>query len=106
MALHTRDGGLVMPDTWTASRRWCRPMPASRRSRHRQRRSLPRSAGPTGVAKSPRGEHLEHARLFGQLTGPPVNGMTLLLALGRPDPEKQYTNPMARFDADQLFTLV
>jgi nitroreductase len=29
---------------------------------------------------------------------------TVLLALGYPDPEKQYTNPISRFDEDQLFT--
>jgi nitroreductase len=29
---------------------------------------------------------------------------TVLLALGYPDPEKIYTNPISRFDADQLFT--
>lgn len=29
---------------------------------------------------------------------------TLLLALGYPDPTKQYTNPISRFDTDQLFT--
>ncbi|MGW0771130.1 hypothetical protein [Streptomyces sp. NPDC002676] len=29
---------------------------------------------------------------------------TLLLALGYPDPDKQYTSPISRFDADQLFT--
>jgi nitroreductase/dihydropteridine reductase len=31
---------------------------------------------------------------------------TVLLALGYPDPAKQYTNPISRFDADQLFTFV
>jgi nitroreductase/dihydropteridine reductase len=31
---------------------------------------------------------------------------TLLLALGYPDPNKQNTNPISRFDADQLFTSV
>src|SRR3954471_2648167 len=31
---------------------------------------------------------------------------TVLLALGYPDPAKQYRNPISRFDADQLFTLV
>ena len=29
---------------------------------------------------------------------------TLLMALGYPDPNKQYTNPISRFEADQLFT--
>ncbi|MEU8735687.1 nitroreductase family protein [Streptomyces tendae] len=29
---------------------------------------------------------------------------TVLLALGYPDPQKIYTNPISRFDADQLFT--
>ncbi|MGW0771620.1 hypothetical protein [Streptomyces sp. NPDC002676] len=27
-----------------------------------------------------------------------------LLTLGYPDPDKQYTSPISRFDADQLFT--
>jgi nitroreductase/dihydropteridine reductase len=31
---------------------------------------------------------------------------TVLLALGYPDPKKQYTNPISRFDADELFTWV
>ena len=31
---------------------------------------------------------------------------TVLLALGYPDPNKQYSNPISRFDADQLFTFV
>lgn len=29
---------------------------------------------------------------------------TLLMALGYPDPNKQYSNPISRFEADQLFT--
>jgi nitroreductase len=29
---------------------------------------------------------------------------TVLLALGYPDPQKQYSNPISRFDEDQLFT--
>ena len=31
---------------------------------------------------------------------------TVLLALGYPDPRKQYTNPISRFDGDQLFTFL
>jgi nitroreductase/dihydropteridine reductase len=31
---------------------------------------------------------------------------TVLLALGYPDPERVYTSPISRFDADQLFTLI
>lgn len=31
---------------------------------------------------------------------------TVLLALGYPDPTKQYSNPISRFDADELFTWV
>ncbi len=31
---------------------------------------------------------------------------TLLLALGYPDPNKVYTNPISRFDTDQLFTFL
>ena len=31
---------------------------------------------------------------------------TVLLALGYPDPDKQYSNPISRFDADQLFTFI
>lgn len=31
---------------------------------------------------------------------------TVLLALGYPDPGRQYTNPISRFDSDQLFTFL
>jgi nitroreductase len=31
---------------------------------------------------------------------------TVLLALGYPDPNKQYSNPISRFDTDELFTFV
>lgn len=31
---------------------------------------------------------------------------TVLLALGYPDPQKVYTNPISRFDADRLFTFI
>jgi nitroreductase len=31
---------------------------------------------------------------------------TVLMALGYPDPKKQYTNPISRFDADKLFTFL
>ncbi|MFI5713447.1 nitroreductase family protein [Kribbella sp. NPDC051620] len=31
---------------------------------------------------------------------------TVLLALGYPDPSKQYSNPISRFDTDELFTFV
>jgi nitroreductase/dihydropteridine reductase len=31
---------------------------------------------------------------------------TVLLALGYPDPQKQYSNPISRFDEDQLFTFM
>jgi nitroreductase/dihydropteridine reductase len=31
---------------------------------------------------------------------------TVLLALGYPDPERVYTNPISRFDADRLFTFI
>lgn len=31
---------------------------------------------------------------------------TVLLALGYPDPGKQYSNPISRFDTDELFTFV
>lgn len=31
---------------------------------------------------------------------------TVLMALGYPDPAKQYTNPISRFDTEQLFTFV
>lgn len=31
---------------------------------------------------------------------------TVLLALGYPDPNKQYSNPISRFDPEQLFTFV
>jgi nitroreductase/dihydropteridine reductase len=31
---------------------------------------------------------------------------TVLMAMGYPDPKKQYSNPISRFDADQIFTFL
>ncbi|MET8537314.1 isocitrate lyase/phosphoenolpyruvate mutase family protein [Streptomyces sp. NPDC005065] len=210
MALHTRDGGLVMPNAWddlSALMLADAGFEAIATSSAALAATLGRSDGRHEVT---RGEHLEHARLLGRLTGLPVNGdfedgygdtpedvaatveaavefgtiilttradvpdshleavftkeradgrfpdpskqeleqtymavgltmmaaaelgveatplegfdptsvdkafkiresghtTTVLLALGYPDPERVYTTPISRFDADQLFTFI
>ncbi len=74
MALHTRDGGLVMPNAWdglSALMLADAGFEAIATSSAALAATLGRSDGRHEVT---RGEHLEHARLFGQLTGLPVNG--------------------------------
>ncbi|GAA4982854.1 isocitrate lyase/PEP mutase family protein [Actinopolymorpha pittospori] len=74
MALHTRDGGLVMPNAWdglSALMLADAGFEAIATSSAALAATLGRSDGRHEVT---RGEHLEHARLFGRLTGLPVNG--------------------------------
>ncbi|MBP2066214.1 isocitrate lyase/PEP mutase family protein [Streptomyces iranensis] len=74
MALHTRDGGLVMPNAWdglSALMLADAGFEAIATSSAALAATLGRSDGRHEVTH---GEHLEHARLFGQLTGLPVNG--------------------------------
>ncbi|WP_433506747.1 isocitrate lyase/PEP mutase family protein [Pseudonocardia halophobica] len=74
MALHTRDGGFVMPNAWdglSALMLADAGFEAIATSSAAFAATLGRSDGRHQVT---RGEHLEHARLLGQLTGLPVNG--------------------------------
>ncbi|MER8162051.1 isocitrate lyase/phosphoenolpyruvate mutase family protein [Streptomyces sp. NPDC094472] len=74
MTLHTRDGGLVMPNAWdglSALMLAEAGFEAIATSSAAFAATLGRSDGRHEVTL---GEHLEHARLFGQLTGLPVNG--------------------------------
>lgn len=74
MALHTRDGGLVMPNAWdglSALMLADAGFEAIATSSAALATTLGRSDGRHEVT---RGEHLEHARLLGRLTGLPVNG--------------------------------
>ncbi|MGW3826609.1 isocitrate lyase/PEP mutase family protein [Streptomyces sp. NPDC005071] len=74
MALHTRDGGLVMPNAWdglSALMLADAGFEAIATSSAALAATLGRSDGRHEVT---RGEHLEHARLLGRLTGLPVNG--------------------------------
>jgi 2-methylisocitrate lyase-like PEP mutase family enzyme len=74
MALHTRDGGLVMPNAWdglSALMLADAGFEAIATSSAAIAATLGRLDGRHEVT---RGEHLEHARLLGSLTGLPVNG--------------------------------
>ncbi|MDX2642364.1 isocitrate lyase/phosphoenolpyruvate mutase family protein [Streptomyces sp. PA03-1a] len=74
MALHTRDGGLVMPNAWdglSALMLADAGFEAIATSSAALATTLGRSDGRHEVTC---GEHLEHARLLGRLTGLPVNG--------------------------------
>ncbi len=74
MALHTRDSGLVMPNAWdglSALMLADAGFEAIATSSAALATTLGRSDGRHEVN---RGEHLEHARLLGRLTGLPVNG--------------------------------
>ncbi|MFE5113901.1 isocitrate lyase/phosphoenolpyruvate mutase family protein [Streptomyces sp. NPDC056663] len=74
MALHTRNGGLVMPNAWdglSALMLADAGFEAIATSSAALAATLGRSDGRHEVT---RGEHLEHARLLGQLTGLAVNG--------------------------------
>jgi 2-methylisocitrate lyase-like PEP mutase family enzyme len=74
MALHTRDGGLVMPNAWdglSALMLADAGFEAIATSSAALATTLGRSDGRHEVTRA---EHLEHARLLGRLTGLPVNG--------------------------------
>src|SRR3954467_7374991 len=74
MALHTRDGGLVMPNAWdglSALMLADTGFEAIATSSVALAATLGR---PDGRHEVTRAEHLEHARLLGRLTGLPVNG--------------------------------
>ncbi|MET8783803.1 isocitrate lyase/phosphoenolpyruvate mutase family protein [Streptomyces sp. NPDC004589] len=74
MALHTRDGGFVMPNAWdglSALMLADAGFEAIATSSAALAATLGRFDGRHNIT---RGEHLEHARLLGRLTGLPVNG--------------------------------
>jgi 2-methylisocitrate lyase-like PEP mutase family enzyme len=74
MALHTRDGGLVMPNAWdglSALMLADAGFDAIATSSSAIATTLGRADGRHEVTRD---EHLEHARLLGRLTGLPVNG--------------------------------
>jgi len=74
MALHTRDGGFVMPNAWdglSALMLADAGFEAIATSSAALAATLGRSDGRHHIT---RGEHLKHARLLGRLTGLPVNG--------------------------------
>lgn len=74
MALHTRDGGLVMPNAWdglSALMLADAGFEAIATSSAALAATLGRSDGRHEVTRD---EHLEHARLLARLTGLPVNG--------------------------------
>ncbi|MFE9968831.1 isocitrate lyase/phosphoenolpyruvate mutase family protein [Streptomyces sp. NPDC005525] len=74
MALHTRDGGLVMPNAWdglSALMLADAGFEAIATSSAAIAATLGRLDGRHEVTRE---EHLEHARLLGRLTGLPVNG--------------------------------
>ena len=74
MALHTRDGGLVMPNAWdglSALMLADAGFEAIATSSAALAATLGRLDGRHEVTRE---EHLEHARLLGRLTGLPVNG--------------------------------
>ncbi|MFF4732363.1 isocitrate lyase/phosphoenolpyruvate mutase family protein [Streptomyces mirabilis] len=74
MALHTRDGGLVMPNAWdglSALMLADAGFEAIATSSAAIAATLGRLDGRHQVTRE---EHLEHARLLGRLTGLPVNG--------------------------------
>src|SRR5215472_7445228 len=74
MALHTRDGGLVMPNAWDGLSALVLAdagFEAIATSSLAIAATLGRLDGRHEVTRE---EHLEHARLLGRLTGLPVNG--------------------------------
>ena len=74
MALHTREGGLVMPNAWdglSALMLADAGFEAIATSSAALAATLGRVDGRHEVTRE---EHLEHARLLGRLTGLPVNG--------------------------------
>ncbi|MDX3073966.1 isocitrate lyase/phosphoenolpyruvate mutase family protein [Streptomyces sp. MI02-7b] len=74
MALHTRDGGLVMPNAWDGLSALMLA-DAGFEAIATSSAALATTLGrPDGRHEVTRDEHLEHARLLGRLTGLPVNG--------------------------------
>ena len=74
MALHTRDGGLVMPNAWDGLSALMLA-DAGFEAIATTSVALAATLGrPDGRHRISRAEHLEHARLLGRLTGLPVNG--------------------------------
>ncbi|SEF20648.1 2-Methylisocitrate lyase, PEP mutase family [Amycolatopsis pretoriensis] len=74
MALHTREGGLVMPNAWDGLSALVLA-DAGFEAIGTSSAALAATLGrPDGRHEVTRGEHLEHARLLGRLTGLPVNG--------------------------------
>ncbi|MEU6339696.1 isocitrate lyase/phosphoenolpyruvate mutase family protein [Streptomyces sp. NPDC046977] len=74
MALHTRDGGLVMPNAWDGLSALMLA-DAGFEAIATSSAALATTLGrPDGRHEVTRAEHLEHARLLGRLTGLPVNG--------------------------------
>ncbi|WP_377273663.1 isocitrate lyase/phosphoenolpyruvate mutase family protein [Peterkaempfera sp. SMS 1(5)a] len=74
MALHTRDGGLVMPNAWDGLSALVLAdagFEAIATSSAALAATLGRFDGRHSVTRE---EHLEHARLLGRVTGLPVNG--------------------------------
>ncbi|MGV9653691.1 isocitrate lyase/PEP mutase family protein [Streptomyces sp. NPDC003554] len=74
MELHTRDGSSIMPNAWDGLSALMLA-DAGFEAIATSSAALAVTLGRTdGRRKVTRGEHLKHARLFGQLTGLPVNG--------------------------------
>jgi 2-methylisocitrate lyase-like PEP mutase family enzyme len=74
MALHTREGGLVMPNAWDGLSALVLA-DAGFEAIATSSAALAATLGrPDGRHEVNRGEHLEHAGLLGRLTGLPVNG--------------------------------
>jgi 2-methylisocitrate lyase-like PEP mutase family enzyme len=74
MALHTREGGLVLPNAWDGLSALLLA-DAGFEAVATSSAALAATLGrPDGGHEVTRGEHLEHARLLGRLTGLPVNG--------------------------------
>jgi 2-methylisocitrate lyase-like PEP mutase family enzyme len=74
MALHTREGGLVMPNAWDGLSALVLA-DAGFEAIATSSAALAATLGrPDGRHEVSRGEHLEHAGLLGRLTGLPVNG--------------------------------
>lgn len=74
MALHTREGGLVLPNAWDGLSALLLA-DAGFEAVATSSGALAATLGrPDGKHEVSRDEHLEHARLLGRLTGLPVNG--------------------------------
>lgn len=74
MALHSRDGGLVMPNAWDGLSALM-PADAGFEAIGTSSAALATTVGRSdGRHEITRAEHLDHARLLSRLTGLPVNG--------------------------------